>query len=1696
MPVMRRLLYLGCMKPGWARTAVRIALSCFWACLASTGARSQSGNQWVDYSRQYWKVPVWQDGLHRISYEALQSAGFPLSGSPAESIQLWHREKQLRITVEDGGDGQLNPGDFIEFWGRRNDGWLDSLTYDHPAHTGNPFYSLFNDTSWVFITTAEQPGNRIILASNPDNDLHPVEDYCWFTIIREYHDEYHQGQVDANGIALPSYGEAEGWMSFRFSKGTSFHTDLSTPNGYSGTGAPDARVETTCAGASLASGFPNHHLQVGWGSPFNLISDTVYSGYGAHHFDFVIPASSVGSSTRITHRSVDDLGVPVDNHRVAWVRLTYAHSWDFSDYAEGTPVKLVDQNGDGWIHARIQNLSITSPRFILGEAGLWTTELEATEEADGWHLSLPVSWPGAGTLLRIISQQTFTAAAPVTRATTSGFFTDFATLQPDSAMVIITHRSLWQAANAYAVYRQQQGMEVLVADVDELYMQFGGGIPKHPLAVSRFCLHLTASWSSLPSHLFILGKGIHEMTIAAQTGARSDPDHYARNLVPTWGWPCSDAMFTARWSSPLYAPKIPTGRLAAETPAQVQEYLAKVIQLESQPPARWQKNILHFGGGGNAFEQNLFKGYLQGYELTAEDTSYAARVFTFLKNTTDPIQMNLSDSIRQLIDDGVAVMTFFGHASSTGFDQNLDEPENYNNEGKYPLLIGNSCYTGNIHLSESQSTSERFVLAPQRGVIGFIAKGDPGIPLYLDLFTSALYRNLFQDRYGWSVGQCIRQSITDFQQAGDFYLENTALTFALHGDPSVRLYTHPEPDYDVQVQDLRFHPAQVTAQADTLEVHLQVHNMGKAVNHPVAIELIRRFPDGTDTSLVQTVDAILHHRDVVFSMPIDPARAAGLNFFDVLVDYPASAVEELEEVANNVLNGIPLTVTTGDLVPVQPYPFAIVPQPDLVLLASTGSALEPERTYLMQLDTTDTFDSPWMSSATFTQSGGVIGWELPFALTDSTVYFWRCSADSTGTGQPYRWRVSSFQYISGVSGWAQDHFFQLENNPRSGLGYHRDTRSWSFDPLEATLRCEVFGNPSTPFEALGTRFMIDLDVQDYSGPGFYPCLMAAVMDSISLLPWQSNFNGANPGNEFGNSMVSANARGRPEKYFVFEQDDAAQLQGLANMLTNEVEDGQYVLVYSWMYATYDTWNVLAPSLIEAFGNLGAQVIGQSQDSVPFIFFAQKGSPGSVVEVVGADSGADISLEAVMAGRSDLGVLESPPIGPALNWSRSSWRFAGGSEQDSLVLSLDGIAPQGNAVDNTSSTLWSGEEGNLGALLDEGLFPQARLRATLSDGQDATPLQHARWHVEYEPVPEAALDPASGYSFPQGQIPEGQQVAVSMAIRNISPISMDSLLVRYWIEDASRMIHPIAYPRQAPLASGAILLDTVSFSTTGLRGSNVLFIEVNPLSPTSGTWDQPEQFHFNNIAQIPFTVEGDRTNPLLDVTFDGQHILNRDIVSATPEIAILLDDDNPYLLLNEPGDTALYRLFITEPGSDTRPVYFSDEAVTWLPAEGGSNRSGIIYRPAFTRDGIHRLLVQARDKSGNLSGGADYRIEFEVILRPTISEVLNYPNPFSTSTRFVFTLTGPEVPDEWKIQVMTIGGRVVREVNQEEIGPLRIGRNITEFAWNGTDEFGDPLANGVYLYRVVARLRGQDLELRQDSGRSFTEKGFGKMYLLR
>jgi flagellar hook assembly protein FlgD len=121
----------------------------------------------------------------------------------------------------------------------------------------------------------------------------------------------------------------------------------------------------------------------------------------------------------------------------------------------------------------------------------------------------------------------------------------------------------------------------------------------------------------------------------------------------------------------------------------------------------------------------------------------------------------------------------------------------------------------------------------------------------------------------------------------------------------------------------------------------------------------------------------------------------------------------------------------------------------------------------------------------------------------------------------------------------------------------------------------------------------------------------------------------------------------------------------------------------------------------------------------------------------------------------------------------------------------------------------------------------------------------------------------------------------------------------------------------------------------------------------------------------------------------------------------------------------------------------------------------------------------------------------VINDATITHFLPYPNPFTTSMQFVFKITGQQVPDKIKVQIMTATGKIVREVLKEELGDLRIGNNISNFRWDGTDQFGDRLANGVYFYRVYVENNDRSgTKHRATSADSMFKQNFGKIYLMR
>jgi hypothetical protein len=72
---------------------------------------------------------------------------------------------------------------------------------------------------------------------------------------------------------------------------------------------------------------------------------------------------------------------------------------------------------------------------------------------------------------------------------------------------------------------------------------------------------------------------------------------------------------------------------------------------------------------------------------------------------------------------------------------------------------------------------------------------------------------------------------------------------------------------------------------------------------------------------------------------------------------------------------------------------------------------------------------------------------------------------------------------------------------------------------------------------------------------------------------------------------------------------------------------------------------------------------------------------------------------------------------------------------------------------------------------------------------------------------------------------------------------------------------------------------------------------------------------------------------------------------------------------------------------------------------------------------------------------------------------NYPNPFNPSTVIRFQL--PVVSDV-ELTIYSMTGQVVRELVNSE---MPLGQHSV--VWDATDDHGQRVASGVYVYRIVA-----------------------------
>ena len=1627
---------------------MRSFLSLLFLFFLSITALAQVGNEWINFSQSYFKIPVGKNGIYRLSHSDLQAAGFPLDNDP-QKIQLFHRGIEQSIFVEGENDGHFDATDFVEFYGRRNDGTLDAALYQPTTSQPHQYYNLFSDTTSYFLTVGSASGKRIAFFEEPNTDNLEAETYHHDERLLLVTNEY-SGGVDYGEILNTFFDVGEGWMSGRIFQTQSVDytlTDIlqTVPTA----GLPELEIQIVGRGPMA------HQVEIYVGAGLRLFASHTFSGFNHHNIKAPMQWSDIAADgTLVVRVKVNGVGGQPDRISVSFLKLRYPQTLNAGS-VEKTFELPSNDNGKSYI--QVSNPPIDVRLFDITDA----SEVKRIGGSVSGTLNAIV--PSSTTARRI-----YASSSTITPTIKPVRFRQIVPAQHD--YVIIGHPLLRQPAlgysdpiKAYADYRASTaggGYDTLLINIQQVYDQFNYG-ETSPLGVYKFLEFLTNS--NPPKYLLLVGKGLDVWYKYYR-----NPTNFSefKDLIPPAGYPGSDMAYSTGLAGSQYEPAIPTGRIPATKSAHVAAYLNKVIEMEALPfDNLWRKNVLHLSGGREEGEPELLQSYLKDLETVAVDFHLGGKVSALAKYSKDIQLINVSKQVN----DGVNLITFFGHSSATNLDFDIgyvsDPVMGYNNKGKYPTLLMNGCNVGAYFLNYS-TFGEDWVLARDKGATAFIAHGSYGFTNLLKRYADYFYS------VGYEDSTFIYQGIGDIQkEVAKRYMATTISSppnttqvqqMILLGDPAVKLFGAPKADLEISSDNISIESLDgepVTALTETLVLKLRVRNFGQAKPDTIRIEVTRTLSDNTTIVYDSLYPATKYSDTLIFLIRKGREETSGTNSFKITLD-PDNVLSEITKDNN--------TATTQFVVPLNgtknlyPVNFGIVNTQEVTLAFQTTNLLSDEREFILELDTLNTFDSPFKQQ--FVVKGKVLArYKIPLLEEDTLAYYWRTKLVQPLTDETLEWTESSFTFIDdGPEGWAQVHFPQYLQDKTLGLVQDAALRRINFKETVTDVDIRTFGSNHP---ALNTDVSIKINNEEFNltQQGFI-----CRDNSLNLIAFDKNSATPYIGVKFKWYNRGNRACGR-EPWIInnYVPGDMVTGDGLDLIqFVENVQEGDSVVMFNIGDAQYNAWPAAAKSKLGELGLSTAQIDGLSPGE-PVVIFARKGlAPGSATILRAAGAPADLQeleVDRTVTGRYSSGKMTSSLIGPALNWQSLSSRSSEVDPTDLVSFDIIGVrlnAEEEIAISDVTGTLdLSG--------LDANEFPYIRIAFNVADEDQLTASQLENWIVAYTPVPDGLL--IFEGSKQQQTVSEGEQWTGRYNFVNITDNPFpDSLSVQTEVFNQNlRVSEAGALKIKAPLPG-----DTTKFvlpvNTLGKAGLNDVHVYVNPKKI-------PEQYYDNNVLQLRdyLLVEEETIRPVIDVSIDGRYIENKDYVTSSPLILIKVFDENKHILKT---DTSGMKVFLAHPcGSDQCaliPISLTSPEIEWYPATETSPFR-IEFRPADLSDGVYTLRVEARDGKDNSSGSIPYQIQFTVRSESSLTIADPYPNPFSKDLYFKIVITGDNVPNAFDMQVINTNGKLVAHYANYSDLPFHVGTNL--LSWDGTDPSGNKLADGVYIYKMMIYIQDKIVE---------------------
>ena len=1640
---------------------------------------------WYDPTATYYKIRIFEDGLYQLDARWFSESGIVLAPGDLDRLQIFLDGEEIPLLIEDGGDGVLDAGDGVLFWGAFR------------RAPDRDFESDYGTERVYFLHIGREAGTRYTRA----------EDTSTNEVLTHFRSRKHV-EIDSIYEALGHARNAnrDHWFWRRTaspSRPGDMPTDVVMPvslPGLAREASSNAQIRLGMHSLTLNHNINPDHYAVIQIQDGPLIAEARWDGQDAHIATGTVPVSALSDTTYVVLRTPGDPSFPfeppyVDHVYFNWVEITYPRRFE-----------------------AIDGMLRFNPGIVLSPRAISIPNLEHERAIVlnlGKNKIIGTVRDGEGIRFEITEGGDFVAVAETAKKTPERAERDIPyDLRGYSGAkyVIIAGADFMDAAERLAAHRQEQGLSTLVVNVADVYDEFSFG-QVDAEAIRRFVQYGFHTWAQPPVHVLLFGE--FSFDYRNIFGENRIARH---NLVPGMpfqspnrGLAFTDEFF-GRVDDDLLM-DVFVGRFSVRRASQANTVVQKVIAYDETPPAQWHNRILLMA---NWDAQDPSKFIAPSDTLAAITHAIGLENFKVYHDADTPPEPNASsrEVIRQ-INEGRLIVNFMGHGSASSMSKyfagtfqqgDFSYLSQIQNAERLPLFIGMSCLNGLYWDPRITSLAEDMTNKPDGGAIAYISASSLSFIRINNQLNTALFRHIFEDSalaFGQSLvlGKKTELEVLPSSELG-------LVGMNLIGDPAQQIAVPQNPDFVLGDAALQLDQQGELTTGDSVRVTLRIDNWGILPDRSVDIILIDRNIDSAavDTLFMAALPPFGIRDSVTVLWRLKDR--AGRHLLEAIAD-PADAIVEGDETNNRTSVEIDVLGALS-AVPFLPLPSQTVANAQVVLGMRSGED-QFHLTGEFALSTSGDFQDPaTMRSGSVAAAEGIILWR-PTNLPAGS-YFWRARLSDGQTTGPWS-DVRHFVVASSVPErqvvWQQDGAIALSRGTGEDVVLSDDGtigRTMSpppirFNDAEASFLSEGVAGAAVLCTD-GTYLYVK---RFYTPTDFYP-------GSDLFARIGTGFNGTVAGQNYGivteTPIQSISATFHSDGFIYSEHRTARSILRISPVTgridTVEVpgrlldldrglpfddhalitSDGEFIYNVSagvngikrsgWTVRVFDptnAWRIVRQFTVQPTETgFGYRVTDGAIADGRFIYLIEYGTGLTHrVRVVDAHTGAfveefesDQAQTDILGGQFDwvnnvvwlgqleggmvyrypgqslpeFGTLTSEPIGPASAWHIVTTALSGTGKAEVNVL--------GEIDNNTFAPLAQWQNLSPGTQNLDGIaVPRLKIQIKLyGEGLNPSPgLQ--TWTTTYQPLSDIGLSNLRAEPF---EVTELQPVYLHLDTQNRGPLdlSLGASIAFYSGSPAlGRLIGRVAVPENSPL--GQIVPLRLAWQTAQWAGQHMVTAR---LENSRGQSIFPgREIALTEPVQI--APSSDRDVPTIKIAaLDALgEVRPEDYLPSQPTFRISMRDTAGI-------DLSSIRLSLSGTDEAQETHYESekikDRAVTPMTLS-------FVYTPNTLADGRYTLNVEASDRLGN--GPAKIAISFQISSILAIENALVAPNPVSNSGHFTFILSRPS---EVTVRIYTLAGRLVQRIEEPF---ARAGYN--QIFWDGRDANGQMLSNNTYLYTLTA-----------------------------